>query len=449
MLLVAIIGPVGSEKTTILKEFAHSVAESGAKVDGFVSVAGIRNRHREGAESYTLQWIKSGESELFTARDDDGQFKIVEKTLQHLQTWSTNLPPRQDLIALDEFGKWEANGGGLMPFWPAIAEAKPRMIVVTLREGVRSEIEQQMGRKFDRVFESDAADTKDQLLAMFAELRDWEMVGAFGASSGGIECTLGAWLHAIRFPFVGTVMGSLQAAVLALASNQIGRKELIVWISTISAGLKAVSPGRARITPVVAITVQGFLFVIGATIGRWTKVGFAAGAFLVGIWAVFQGFVIQYLFFGRALELTFDTAAVFLQKKVGVNSPSMWIFVAVICVLNGLLSVGVTLMAISKHHSGLTKLMAKAGTGERSKSSTRILFWLPLVLVTSLLVLAREQPGVILWMLIRFIGVSLSLYGLAKFIQRQDYSKLLSRFGLWGPAVAMRKAAEKTSLPHE
>ena len=449
MLIVAITGPVGSNKTTVLWEFADAVLASGSKVDGFVSVAGVRRRHGEGAETYSLHWLKTGEDELFTTRDEDGHFQIEPKSLQHIDDWSKSQEPRQDVIALDEFGRWEANGEGLMPFWSAVKNSKPRMIVVTLREGLRSEIEQQMGRKFDRVFESDAADTKDQLIAMFAELKDWEMVGIYGASSGAIECSLGSWLHAIRFPFVGTVMGSLQAAVLALASNQVGRKELIVWISTISAGLKAMSPGRTRVTPVVAITIQGFLFVIGATVGRWTKVGFALGAFLVGMWAVFQGFVIQSLFFGRALELTFDAAAEFLHKQVGINAPSMWVFVGLMCLINGALSVGVTLLALTRHREGLTNLLAKASTGERSKSSTRVLFWLPLVLVTSMLFLAREQPGVILWMLVRFIGVSLSLYGIAKLIQRMDYGKLFGRFGLWGPAVAMRTAAGKPNSRHE
>jgi hypothetical protein len=165
--------------------------------------------------------------------------------------------------------------------------------------------------------------------------------------------------------------------------------------------------------------------------------------------AVFQGFVIQYLFLGRALELTFDVAATYLHKQVGVNAPNMWVFVGIMCVLNGGLAIAVTLLTIGKHKEGLTKLLSKASTGERSKTTTRVLFWLPLVLVTSILFLAREQPGVILWMLMRVLGVSLSLYGLAKVIHRLDYAKLLTRFGLWGPAVAMRTATEKTSLPRE
>lgn len=449
MLLVAVTGPVGSEKTTIVRDFAQAAIESGATVDGFVSIAGIRRRNAEGAESYTLHWFKTGERELFTSRDEDGHFQTEASTLEHLADWSKSVEPKQDLIVLDEFGKWEATGGGIMPFWAGVAASKPRMVVVTLREGVRDEIEKQLGRKFDRVLEADVADTKDQLFAMFAELKDWEMVGLYGASSGAIECSLGNWLHAIRFPFVGTVMGSLQAAVLAMASSQVGRKELIVWISTIAAGLKAISPGRGRITPVVAITVQGFLFVIGASLGRWTKLGFAIGAFLVGLWAVLQSFFIQYLFIGRALQFSFDSAAVYLSKLVGVKAISMWVFVAIMCVLNGALSVFVTLMTISRHREGLTKLMAKASTGDKSSSATRTLSWLPLVFIIGVLFFTRQPIGEFIWLLLRVVAVSLSLYGLAKLMKRLDYTKLFARFGLWGPAVAMRSAAEKSSLPRE
>jgi hypothetical protein len=127
----------------------------------------------------------------------------------------------------------------------------------------------------------------------------------------------------------------------------------------------------------------------------------------------------------------------------------MWVFVAIMCAINGGISVLITLITISRHRQGLTDLLGKAGTGETSRTSTRIFFWLPLLLVTTMLFLTRAQPGEILWMLIRFIGVSLSLYGIAKVLRRLNIHQWLNRFGLWGPSVALRSATDRTNLPRE
>ena len=72
-------------------------------------------------------------------------------------------------------------------------------------------------------------------------------MGTYGASSGAIECSLGTWLHTIRFPLVGTAMAPIQAAVLAIASQGLGNRGRVVWISTIAAGLKSLSPSGRRL----------------------------------------------------------------------------------------------------------------------------------------------------------------------------------------------------------
>jgi len=438
MLLVAITGPVGSAKTSLLHDFVIGVMERGHSVDGFVSLAGVRKDLTKGAESYTLRWIKTGERQLFAQRNEAGQFQINPETMDHIDQWSKELPAKQDLVALDEFGKWEAAGEGLMPYWKAIEASKPRMIVVTLREGCRQQIEARLGRKFNRVFDAEATDTPAQLRAMFAELKDWELVGTYGASSGGLECSLGSWLHATRFPFVGTIMGSLQAAVLAVASKGLGRKELIVWISTISAGLKALSPAGSRIPPMIAIAVQGFLFAVGAMAGRWTKAGFAFGAFLVGIWAALQGFFIQYLLLGRSLDRAWGVGANYLRQKIGIAPPNMWIVVLILCIVNGAISLGLTLAIISRG-----RIMPSQPN--LSTSSRRWLFWMPLVLVTVTLMVSGERISSIMWILFRVVAVMISLYGVGKLVAHIDFGRILTRRGLWGPALAVQVAKDEST----
>ncbi|MBI1332432.1 MAG: DUF2478 domain-containing protein [Armatimonadetes bacterium] len=437
MLLVAITGPVGSEKTTTLRDFAEWTTEQGARVDGFVSLAGRRPVAHEGADAYTWLWVRTNDRQPFAHRTPDGPFEVDPAALASLAEWAGALPPKLDLVVMDEFGKWEAAGEGILSAWPAVAAAKPRMVVVTLRQGLRTEIEARLGRRFDRVLDADDGDTAGELRSMYSELRDWERVGVFGATSGGLECSLGTYLHATRFPFTGTVMGSLQAATLALASRDLGRKELVVWISSIAAGLKAFSPSSARFTPMLAIAVQGFLFMTGAAIGRWTRLGFALGAFLVGLWAALQGLLIQGLFFGRPLVRAYGFAVAWIRTHLGLSPPNIWVAMLILCLVNGLLSVGLTMLIVRR----TPRLPSPSSPG--SAVRRQWLFWTPLVVVCTVLFAAGENPTSLLWVVFRYAAVSAMLFGLARALRGFDLEGLLHRRGLWGPAVALRTAKDE------
>ncbi len=445
MLLVAITGPVGSEKSTTLAGFATYASVQGFSVDGFVSVAGARPILDRGAHSYTLYWVKSGDEDVFAKRNDEGAYELEPKTLEKLAAWSTGLT-REDVVVLDEFGKWESEGGGLIEYWPAIRTSNPRMVVVTLRKGVQEAVEYYLGKKFDRVLDAEDSDTKEKLQRTLIELRDWELVGTFGASSGGIECSLGTWLHSLRFPLTGTVMAPIQAAMLALASKGLGHKAHVVWISTIAAGLKALSIDGRRISPMFAIAIQGFLFAIGAALGRWTKWGFAIGAFLVGIWAALQGIFIQYLMLGRDLDRAWGFGARYIGQKLGLQAPQIWVAILILCLINGVISLGLTLFILARYPKGLTKAIEKPPS---TSKLNQVLFFVPLVLVSLTFFLAGENPAHTMWLLLRYSAVLACLYGLTKFVRQIDFAGILRRRGLWGPSHALEVAQDSISSPRE
>ena len=450
MLLVAITGPVGSEKTTALHEFATGAKERGYSVDGFVSVAGNRAIADKGADSYTLNWIKTGDQTLFAHRGKEAGYIIDPTTTERLRTWSENLAI-QDIIVLDEFGNWEAEGNGLIEIWEGIEKSLPRMVVVTLREGVQEAVEVHLHRTFDRVLPADVS-TPDRLLVMLEQLRDWERIGVFGAGSGGVEWSLGSWLHATKFPFVGTVMGSIQASVLALASERIGRKSLTMWVSFIAAGMKALSPAGSRINPTIAITAQGFLFTLGAMAFRWSRAGIAFGAFLVGVWAALQGFFIQYLILGKSLEKAWDAGIHWLAAKGHFSAPTFWGVALLLAAANGCISAALTLAVTrpqSRYRAKLESMMESPLPKPPSKQGSvyrdlaRPVFWLPLVLVSAILLFAKETPMNVLWMILRAIAVVLVVSGIVRAANLDRVFDLLRRREQWGPAHAMRTAKDR------
>ncbi len=454
MLLVAITGPVGSEKSRTLSSFTDSAIQLGYEVDGFVSVAGERPIAMKGASDYTLHWVKSGIDTLFAHREGATGYVLEPATLERLSVWSQSLAS-QDLIVLDELGKWEAEGNGLVPYWEAIEKSSPRMVCVTLRDGVQVAVERHLGRSFDLVLPVDGT-TEARLVSSLVELRDWERIGVYGAGSGGIEWSVGSWLHASKFPFTGTVMGSLQASVLALVSEKLGRKSLTVWVSLIAAGIKAVSPAGSRITPTIAIVVQGFLFTVGAMVLRWSRLGIAFGAFLVGVWAALQGFFIQYLLLGKSLEKAWDAGIHWLAQKGHFLPPSFWQVALALAGLNGCISAGSTLVVTRKQSSYRVKLEAALakGSGLPSPSKTsplrdllRPMFWLPLVLVSALLLFAKESPMNVLWMVLRASAVVLALGGIFRSVRADRMFDWMRRRGQWGPAVAMNTAQHADKSP--
>ena len=264
-----------------------------------------------------------------------------------------------------------------------------------------------------------------------------------------MEWSVGSWLHATKFPFTGTIMGSMQASVLALVSEKLGRKSLTVWVSLIAAGMKAVSPAGSRINPTIAITVQGFLFTLGAMALRWSRLGIAVGAFLVGAWAALQGLFIQYLMLGKSLEKAWDAGIHWLAEKGHFSAPSFWWVALLLAGINGCISAGLTLAVTrkqSRYRERLEQMMVNSRSVPASSNRSifqdllRPVFWLPLILVGAILLFAKEAPMNILWMALRAVAVVLVLGGLFKMGRTEQMVDYMRRRGHWGPAVAIRSA---------
>jgi len=117
------------------------------------------------------------------------------------------------------------------------------------------------------------------------------IIGILSAS----ELTLGSYLHALRIPLSGQLMSLNQCFWLNTAKiwspEYSGTK-----ISMQVAATKMMSPIGKRITPMLAITMQGFLFEIGSRLG-----GRITGSIFLSIWAFIQPLIMYFLFLGNTL----------------------------------------------------------------------------------------------------------------------------------------------------
>ncbi len=75
---------------------------------------------------------------------------------------------------------------------------------------------------------------------------------------------------------------------------------MVAGISNVAALLKALSPAGKRLTPMLAICVQGILFALGLGIFGINSVGVLIGMLLLCLWAFAQPLILAYLIFGSA-----------------------------------------------------------------------------------------------------------------------------------------------------
>lgn len=133
-------------------------------------------------------------------------------------------------------------------------------------------------------------------------------IGIHAAALTFSELGIGSTLHALHIPFAGTILSLNQIFLLTrhlcLSSNQRDFSPFI--ISSHAALLKSLAPMGKKLTPMLAICMQGLLYNLGTfcfgnnLAGRWV------GGILASLWSFCQQLILYSLLFGEALFQAFD-----------------------------------------------------------------------------------------------------------------------------------------------
>jgi nucleoside-triphosphatase THEP1 len=465
MLLIGILGPVGSGKTALLRKLAAWWRNQGKEVDGFVAVAGERAPGMGGALRYEIEMLKTLGHYPYAVRDESLQppYRFDDETSAVLVRWADTLrdldPP--SLVILDEFGPVEAAGGGHMALWTQICSSKPEVVVVATRKGLENAIQSQLGRKFDLQIDVDSSDAWETLRQTCIAHSDWTRVGLYGGGAGGFEASVGAILHGGQIPLRGLFMSSMQSVIMTYCANGLGHRRRIVWVSFIAASLKALSPAGNRVRPMIAITLQGILYGVAITLLGWNILGVALGGFLVGAWSAIQGVALQYLFVGNELLRAYDSILQWIANQLGVRALGFLALVTGWTVLCGLVSGVLTVLAWNRRQHMPERLRAtifkrgKRVTFEERpanmwramrrglKDIARLLFWLPVAIVVVVMLATGSPVESALWVVIRAAGVGFVLFSIVRALDVQRFIRWLQNRGHWGPALAYQRAMDR------
>ena len=463
-LLIAVTGGPGSSKTRLLAELATAQLGRGQRVEGMFAIAGKRRAPGAGADEYWLRLL-GGDTELPWATRDEAlspPYFFEPGTMEKLQAWAERLRdlPPAPLLILDEFGKFELRGLGLMPLWPALVAAAPQVIVMAVRDELLPEIETLLGRKFDQCIPAQAPDALTRLELICRDYGEWTRLGLFGGAAGGLEMTVGAALHSAKIPLRGLAMSSLQAAMMVFAGLGLSQPGRVVWVPFISGGLKALSPGGSRVRPMIAIIMQGLLFGGAVQAFGWNFLAIGLGGALVGAWAALQGFLLQYLLLGDELVRAYDTAVLWLAKHWQISAPGLPWLVGAWAVLHASVAGGVAVTAwyLRRPPVALQNIIdrekarspaatvggpERPGWARRLREFGRWQFWLPLLVVAAILLGSGRPWETVAWLMLRFFAVACVLIALVSLLRPARWAELLRQRGWWGPALAMSGALRR------
>lgn len=129
-----------------------------------------------------------------------------------------------------------------------------------------------------------------------------DIIGSHAAMLSITEIGLGSLLHSFHMPFTGYFLSLNQVFLLSRASGLIGAngsRFMPGSVSFVAAALKSLSPAGKKLTPMLAISMQGCLFNIGIFLFGHTTAGRIVGAAISSLWGFLQQFLIYFFIFGH------------------------------------------------------------------------------------------------------------------------------------------------------
>jgi len=459
-LLIAIHGETGCGKSSLAARFVDEISAELRVVGWLQPAQGERLDNRAGS-AYGWQRIAVAATPIaYLLRDETRQppYREADGSAQVIDAWlqSEIADPRPiDLLVVDEIGNIELAGGGHHERLQRLLACQPAAVLIVVNSGRLDKVSQLIGQRFDVAIDATQADAMQQLREVLVARRDFERVGWFGALAGAIEVGAGSVVHGAKVPLGGLGMATTQAAVLTRAAQPMVDRSRVAWVAVLSAAIKSLSPAGQRLRPMLAIVMQGWLYARALRLFGWNLFGVMIGGFLMGTWAGSQGLLTQWLLFGDALTTALQTVNQEATTLLGLPTPRLWVVIATWLALHGcVVSTGTALAwrrpLQASMGKGLPGWFVPMSAPRRRRWGEALLhafrdmlrptFWVPLLLIIAALAWAGQSRESLIWVALRAILIAWVMFVL---VQRLDLPAMpgkLRRLGMWGPAIAWRRA---------
>ncbi|MBS0635829.1 MAG: hypothetical protein JSR37_10240 [Verrucomicrobia bacterium] len=197
-----------------------------------------------------------------------------------------------------------------------------------------------------------------------------DIVGSHAAMLSVTEVGLGSLLHSLHLPFSGHFLSLNQVFLLSRASamsGSNGSRFMPGSISFVAAALKSLSPAGKKLTPMLAISTQGFLFNIGIFLFGNSVVGRIIGAAISSLWGFMQPLLLYYCMCGELLVQVIQGIDEFRRAWIPFDLPSVWYFIAALVSLKAALAMTTAYFAPKVSHQLMEKYTSRLSEARLKK----------------------------------------------------------------------------------
>ena len=267
------------------------------------------------------------------------------------------------------------------------------------------------------------------------EKKTVDVLGQDAALLSVCEVGLGSILHGLHLPPSGYLLSLNQSFLLSRTIYQTQHRTAAFEVSTSAALLKSLSPAGKKLTPMLAIAMQGAIMTIANLVFGCGLIGVAIGSAMASTWAFIQPALIYFFLFGkdiyRAIEFFFNKVKDGLPEAISVyvTAENMIALVIGIILLKMFFAVLLALLAKkipeTRFQKWQNQLIKAASATKREKSIqepnmsrwrlalkdlTNPLFMISLLLTILFSIYVDSSTSQLIWKIIRPIALGFLLF---------------------------------------
>ncbi|MES2529089.1 MAG: hypothetical protein V4598_18525 [Bdellovibrionota bacterium] len=277
-----------------------------------------------------------------------------------------------------------------------------------------------------------------------------EDIGKKAALLSIVEIGLGSFLHAFSVPFAGHFLSLNQGFILTRAAMESRDRRSPGIISAVAALLKSLSPVGKKLTPMLAIGMQGQLYNLGLLLLGNNGFGRILGMSLLCVWGFIQPLALYFILYGKTLVEMAEYYSVELSKVFTVSPDDFISILLSLVVFKIICGVVVVILAQilkqNKIEQYETWLISKHKPQEPKREGSPWLLALkdlfsPVFIVTWILMLlfylySQHERAELIWVLLRPVAVGYLIFlGLRIFPVERIVPWVSARFPFLGRAL--------------
>ena len=230
-----------------------------------------------------------------------------------------------------------------------------------------------------------------------------------------VEVTIGSLFHTFHIPMTGQILNLIQIGFMTSLTIESRDIHTPIYLSTSTAVLKSLSPAGKKLTPMIAITCQGFLYTLGLyLLYPFKKLRIHLASALSSLWPIMQPLAVYYFLFSGDIFKIFQFYKNKIEGTLSISLLSFQEILLILIIFKLFLSQIILIPIYFNHHQKILtqlinhnkKLIDSNEKGYFYKSVKKCLFLFFTIFLTFIFYNNNQDDNaLVVWKSIRPIGI--------------------------------------------